>query len=77
MANCLFCVYFCAGRNMYNKSDKSDSESRFFDNYKLWTLQKHYRLPERISLTMSSRVNDLIAYLSPKYLVSLCNFTER
>ena len=62
---------------MYNKSDKSDSKSRFVDKYKLWTLQKHYRLPERISLTMSSRVNDQIAYLSPKYLVSLYNFTER
>ena len=59
---------------MYNKSDKSDSESRFVDKYKLWTLQKHYRLPERISLTMSSRVNDLIAYLSPKYLVLTMQF---
>ena len=61
---------------MYNKSDKSDSELRFVDKYKLWTLQKQHRLSERISLTMSSRVNDLIAYLSPKYVFSLCNFTE-
>jgi len=45
---------------MYNKSDKSDSESRFVDKYKLRTLQKHYRLPERISLTMSFRVKYLI-----------------
>lgn len=61
---------------MYNKSDKSDSELRFVDKCKLWTLQKQHRLPERISLTMSSRVNDQIAYLKPKYVVSLCNFTE-
>jgi len=60
MTNCLFSVYFSAGRNMYNKSDKSDSESRFVDKYKLRTLQKHYRLPERISLTMSFRVKYLI-----------------
>ena len=61
---------------MYNKSDKSDFELRFVDKYKLWILQKQHRLPELISLTMSSRVNNLIAYLLPKYLVSLCNFTE-
>jgi hypothetical protein len=39
-------------------------------------LRSHNTSYWHISLTMSSRVNDLIAYLSPKYVVSLCNFTE-